>query len=263
MTTAPYSVSCKLSAAHLGLILRERTLAVRTRRTRSPSEAILSSYFRTCPNPDNWRCRILHVWSEHQRRRDRDRSNVSRTLARRTYRDRPQRKNHHFPNAGDRDCCSNFLWSSALAVRVDNRSSRHEYPGVYQTGDRVHRGDGVFSGSTRGRCLGPRWATLASGKARLLTSRDRCEWEGSTRDSCIDQAASVRFTWRLCVHRDAARTRDLEALGFHVLRFSNRDVMTSIEVVLDTVLAAASPTPPTPGPSPQGGGERVGDEPTP
>ncbi len=57
------------------------------------------------------------------------------------------------------------------------------------------------------------------------------------------------------LERDAARTHDLEALGFRVLRFSNRDVMTSMEVVLDTILAAASPTPPTP--SPQGGGERV------
>ncbi len=56
---------------------------------------------------------------------------------------------------------------------------------------------------------------------------------------------------------DAARTRTLEARGFRVLRFSNRDVMTSIDVVLDTIVAALGTSPPTPGPSPQGGGERA------
>ena len=40
---------------------------------------------------------------------------------------------------------------------------------------------------------------------------------------------------------DAIRTRRLEAQGFRILRFSNREVMTTIDVVLDTILAAAEP----------------------
>ena len=54
---------------------------------------------------------------------------------------------------------------------------------------------------------------------------------------------------------DAERTRSLEAQGFRVLRFSNRDVMTAMTEVLETIYAAGSITPPTPSPSPQGGGE--------
>jgi len=57
------------------------------------------------------------------------------------------------------------------------------------------------------------------------------------------------------LHLDAVRTRALEAQGYRVVRFSNREVMTSIDVVLDTILAALGPTPPNPYPSPQGGGE--------
>ncbi len=53
---------------------------------------------------------------------------------------------------------------------------------------------------------------------------------------------------------DARRTADLEAQGFRVLRFSNRDVMTGIDGVLDTILAALATPTPTPNPSPQGGG---------
>jgi very-short-patch-repair endonuclease len=56
--------------------------------------------------------------------------------------------------------------------------------------------------------------------------------------------------------RDAARTANLNAQGYRVLRFSNHDVMTSIDVVLDTIAAALEPTP-TPNPSPQGGGEHA------
>ena len=56
---------------------------------------------------------------------------------------------------------------------------------------------------------------------------------------------------------DEDRTRQLETLGFRVLRFSNRDVMTSTTVVLDTILAACATAPPTPDPSPRGGGERA------
>jgi very-short-patch-repair endonuclease len=54
---------------------------------------------------------------------------------------------------------------------------------------------------------------------------------------------------------DARRTAYLEEQGFRVVRFSNRDVMTEIEVVLDTVYAALARATSTPNPSPQGGGE--------
>jgi very-short-patch-repair endonuclease len=56
------------------------------------------------------------------------------------------------------------------------------------------------------------------------------------------------------IARDAPRTAYLEKHGFRILRFSNRDVMREIDVVLDTVHAALAV--PTPTPSPQGGGER-------
>jgi very-short-patch-repair endonuclease len=59
------------------------------------------------------------------------------------------------------------------------------------------------------------------------------------------------------VERDEVRTRKLEAQGYRVLRFTNREGMTSIDVVLDTIFAALGPTPPTPNPSPQGGGEII------
>ena len=38
------------------------------------------------------------------------------------------------------------------------------------------------------------------------------------------------------VEADAARTRDLEQLGWHVIRFSNYDVMTNVVGVGDTIL---------------------------
>ena len=37
---------------------------------------------------------------------------------------------------------------------------------------------------------------------------------------------------------DAKRTRELEVLGWRVLRFSNRQVMLELDSVLETVLAA-------------------------
>jgi very-short-patch-repair endonuclease len=60
---------------------------------------------------------------------------------------------------------------------------------------------------------------------------------------------------------DADRTAWLEANGFTVLRFTNRQIMTEAEMVTDTIFAALSgqlgrcPSPPIPSPSPQGGGE--------
>ncbi len=57
--------------------------------------------------------------------------------------------------------------------------------------------------------------------------------------------------------RDANRTAFMQAQGYRVLRFSNRDVMMlHIGMVLDTIAAALTPTP---NPSPRGGGESKGD----
>jgi very-short-patch-repair endonuclease len=62
------------------------------------------------------------------------------------------------------------------------------------------------------------------------------------------------------LQRDAKRDAYLAAEGFRILRFSNRDVMTSMSSVLDTIHASLSPlndkdaSPLTPNPSPQGGG---------
>lgn len=60
---------------------------------------------------------------------------------------------------------------------------------------------------------------------------------------------------------DAERSAWLEAQGLRVLRFTNRQVMTEGEMVIDTLYAALTghgepcPTPPAPIPSPRGGGE--------
>jgi very-short-patch-repair endonuclease len=51
---------------------------------------------------------------------------------------------------------------------------------------------------------------------------------------------------------DAQRTRDIEAAGYRVLRFWNNDVLRNLEGVLSEIQRAL---PPTPDPSPQGGGE--------
>src|ERR1700730_10279290 len=58
--------------------------------------------------------------------------------------------------------------------------------------------------------------------------------------------------------QDAIRTAFMEAQGYRVLRFSNRDVMLHIDIVLDTIAAALSSTP-TPNPSPQGEGDVQGN----
>lgn len=60
---------------------------------------------------------------------------------------------------------------------------------------------------------------------------------------------------------DAKRSTWLESQGLRVLRFTNWQVMTESQMVIDTVYAALTghdefcPTPPTPIPSPRGGGE--------
>ena len=54
--------------------------------------------------------------------------------------------------------------------------------------------------------------------------------------------------------RDERRTEYLNAQGYRVLRFSNADVMTSTEVVLEALLAALGTTTPTPSPPRKGEG---------
>ena len=58
------------------------------------------------------------------------------------------------------------------------------------------------------------------------------------------------------VARDQERTDYLVSQGYTVLRFSNREVLTSINGVLEAIYAHLST--PTPNPSPQGGGEPRG-----
>ena len=54
--------------------------------------------------------------------------------------------------------------------------------------------------------------------------------------------------------RDAARTEWLGSQGYRVLRFANGEVMRNLAGVLDAIEEFLQTTP-TPGPSPQGGGE--------
>jgi very-short-patch-repair endonuclease len=52
---------------------------------------------------------------------------------------------------------------------------------------------------------------------------------------------------------DLSRTRRIEAAGYRVLRFWNNDVLANLDGVLHQIQCAL---PPTPEPSPQGGGEQ-------
>jgi very-short-patch-repair endonuclease len=52
---------------------------------------------------------------------------------------------------------------------------------------------------------------------------------------------------------DSLRQRQIEAAGYRVLRFWNNDVLGNLEGVLNEIQSAL---PPTPDPSPQGGGEK-------
>jgi very-short-patch-repair endonuclease len=55
---------------------------------------------------------------------------------------------------------------------------------------------------------------------------------------------------------DATRTQYLKAIGYRVLRFWNNEVSENISGVLSVIDAAIdADSPPTPDPSPQGGGE--------
>jgi very-short-patch-repair endonuclease len=55
--------------------------------------------------------------------------------------------------------------------------------------------------------------------------------------------------------QDERRTAYLASQGFGVLRFSNREVMTAIDTVLDTIRAALGPATPTPAPPRKGEGK--------
>ena len=57
------------------------------------------------------------------------------------------------------------------------------------------------------------------------------------------------------VARDNARTRILEAKGWHVIRFWNSDVMNNLEGVLQVIVAEIERSPSSPRPSPPQGGE--------
>ena len=81
--------------------------------------------------------------------------------------------------------------------------------------------------------VGPFIVDFASRKAKLVI-----ELDGGQHDW---QQAS-----------DARRTRQIEAAGYRVLHFWNNDVLGNLEGVLSEIQRAL---PPTPDPSPQGGGE--------
>jgi very-short-patch-repair endonuclease len=81
--------------------------------------------------------------------------------------------------------------------------------------------------------IGPFIVDFASRKAKLVI-----ELDGGQHDW---QQAS-----------DASRTRRIETAGYRVLRFWNNDVLGNLEGVLSEIQRAL---PPTPDPSPQGGGE--------
>jgi len=91
----------------------------------------------------------------------------------------------------------------------------------------------VGSHFRRQAAIGPFIVDFASRKAKLVI-----ELDGGQHDW---QQAS-----------DASRTRRIEAAGYRVLRFWNNDVLGNLEGVLSEIQRAL---PPTPDPSPQGGGE--------
>jgi very-short-patch-repair endonuclease len=91
----------------------------------------------------------------------------------------------------------------------------------------------VGSHFRRQALVGPFIVDFASRKAKLVI-----ELDGGQHDW---QQAS-----------DAARTRQIEAAGYRILRFWNNDVLGNLEGVLSEIQRAL---PPTPDPSPQGGGE--------
>jgi len=81
--------------------------------------------------------------------------------------------------------------------------------------------------------IGPYIVDFASRKAKVVI-----ELDGGQHD------------WRQAY--DALRTRRIEAAGYQVLRFWNNDMSGNLEGVLSEIQRAL---PPTPDPSPRGGGE--------
>ncbi|MCC6983952.1 MAG: DUF559 domain-containing protein [Bauldia sp.] len=63
----------------------------------------------------------------------------------------------------------------------------------------------------------------------------------------------------LAEETDAARTKELEAMGFLVLRFWNSDVLTNMEGVIESILAVIQHAPEPPHPNPLPSGERGRD----
>jgi very-short-patch-repair endonuclease len=98
------------------------------------------------------------------------------------------------------------------------------------------RHDIALSGShfRRQALVGQFIVDFASRKARLVIELDggQHEWQQAS---------------------DAQRTHVIEAAGYRVLRFWNNDVLGNLEGVLSEIQRAL---PPTPDPSPQGGGEQ-------
>ncbi len=97
------------------------------------------------------------------------------------------------------------------------------------------RHDIAIAGShfRRQALIGPFIVDFASRKAKLVI-----ELDGGQHD--------------LQRRADAARTRRIASSGYRVLRFWNNDVVGNLEGVLFEIQRAL---PPTPDPSPQGGGE--------
>ncbi|WP_156459790.1 MULTISPECIES: endonuclease domain-containing protein [unclassified Mesorhizobium] len=73
-------------------------------------------------------------------------------------------------------------------------------------------------------------------------------------DGPIHETASAKIY-------DQARTDALQAGGYLVLRFSNEEAILDFRSVLNRISAALVGNTPTPGPSPQGGGECAGASP--
>jgi very-short-patch-repair endonuclease len=98
------------------------------------------------------------------------------------------------------------------------------------------RYDIALSGShfRRQALVGPFIVDFASRKARLVIELD-----------------GGQHNWQQ--EADAHRQRQIEAAGYRVLRFWNNDVLGNLEGVLTEIQSAL---PPTPDPSPQGGGEK-------
>jgi very-short-patch-repair endonuclease len=91
----------------------------------------------------------------------------------------------------------------------------------------------VGSHFRRQALVGPFIVDFASRKAKLVVELDggQHEWQRAS---------------------DARRTRYIEDAGYRVLRFWNHDVLGNLEGVLSEIRRVL---PPTPDPSPQGGGE--------